>query len=96
MPSEHDWLKAADILKRLRRREHADMTTVRELAFDVLIALSARNIDAAVSTTNRIDVPMIDEKCSFYSCAGNNLSASLSGTYAITGKAGCYKPRGST
>lgn len=39
-PTEQQWLKAVEILDRLRRREHYEAAKLRELAFDVLIALS--------------------------------------------------------
>ena len=38
--------------RRLRRREHYETAKLRKLAFDVLIALSARSIGASVITTN--------------------------------------------
>ena len=54
-PTEQQWLKAAEILNRIRRREHYEAAKVRELAFDVLIALFARSIVASVITTNHAD-----------------------------------------
>ncbi len=50
-PTEQQWLKAAEILSRLRRREPYEAAKLRELAFDVLIALSSRSIGASVITT---------------------------------------------
>ena len=64
-PTEQQWLKAAEILQRLRRRQHYDATKLRELAFDVLIALSARSIGAAVITTNHADFRLIQREVSF-------------------------------
>jgi predicted nucleic acid-binding protein len=64
-PTEQQWLKAADILQRLRHREHYDTTKLRELAFDVLIALSARDIGAAVITTNHADFRAIQKEVPF-------------------------------
>lgn len=61
-PTEQQWLKAADILQRLRHREHYDTTKLRELACGVLIALSARNIGAAVITTNHADFRAIQKE----------------------------------
>lgn len=65
-PTEQQWLKAAEILNRLRRREHYEATKVRELAFDVLIALSARSIGASVITTNHADFRTIQREVPFH------------------------------
>lgn len=65
-PTEQQWLKAADILNRLRRREHYEAVKVRELAFDVLIALSARSIGASVITTNHADFQAIQREVPFH------------------------------
>ncbi len=61
-PTEQQWLKAAEILHRLRRREYYEAAKLRELAFDVLIALSARSIGASVITTNHADFPAIQRE----------------------------------
>ena len=58
-PTEQHWSQAADILGRIRRREHYEVSKIRELAFDVLIALSARSIGASVITSNRGDFQTI-------------------------------------
>lgn len=65
-PTEQQWLKAAEILNRLRRREHYEAVKVRELAFDVLIALSARSIGASVITTNHADFETIQREVPFH------------------------------
>lgn len=65
-PTEQQWLKAAEILNRLRRREHYEAAKLRELAFDVLIALSARSIGASVITTNHADFRAIQRELSFH------------------------------
>jgi predicted nucleic acid-binding protein len=65
-PTEQHWLKAAEILNRLRRREHYEAVKVRELAFDVLIALSARSIGASVITTNHADFQTIQREVPFH------------------------------
>ena len=65
-PTEQQWLKAAEILNRLRRREHYEAAKVRELAFDVLIALSARSIGASVITTNHADFQTIQPEVPFH------------------------------
>ncbi|MBK9308308.1 MAG: PIN domain-containing protein [Nitrospira sp.] len=65
-PTEQQWLKAAEILNRLRRREHYEATKLRDLAFDVLIALSARSIGASVITTNHTDFQVIQREVPFH------------------------------
>lgn len=65
-PTEPQWLKAAEILNRLRRREHYEAVKLRELTFDVLIALSARSIGASVITTNQRDFLAIQRELSFH------------------------------
>lgn len=65
-PTEQQWVKAAEILNRLRRREHYEAAKVRELAFDVLIALSARSIGASVITTNHADFQTIQREVPFH------------------------------
>lgn len=58
-PTEPQWLQAAEVLSVIRRREHYDAGKIRELAFDVLIALSARGIGATVITCNASDFRVI-------------------------------------
>ncbi len=65
-PTEQQWLKAAEVLHRLRRREHYEAAKLRELAFDVLIALSARSIGASVITTNHADFRAIQHELPFH------------------------------
>ena len=49
----------------LRKREHYDTAKIRELAFDVLIALSARSIGATLITCNETDFQIIRRHLSF-------------------------------
>ncbi len=65
-PTDQQWLNAAEILHRLRRREHYETVKLRELAFDVLIALSARSIGASVITTNHADFRAIQRELLFH------------------------------
>lgn len=65
-PTEQQWLKAGEILNRLRRREHYEAAKLRDLAFDVLIALSARSIGASVITTNHADFLAIQRELPFH------------------------------
>jgi len=54
-PTESHWLESADILSRLGKRKGYDADKLRELAFDVLIALSARDIGATLITCDQQD-----------------------------------------
>lgn len=65
-PTEQHWLKAAEILNRLRRREHYEAAKLRDLAHDVLIALSARSIGASVITVNHGDYRAIQRELPFH------------------------------
>ena len=66
MPTEQQWFKGAEILSRLRQRKHYEATMLREPAFDVLIALSARSIGASVITTNRAAFLEIQHELPFH------------------------------
>lgn len=52
-PTERHWIEAAEILAQVRERERYDVSKARDLAFDVLIALSARSIGATLVTVTR-------------------------------------------
>lgn len=54
-PTERHWFESAEILSRIRRRTGCDVNKLRKLAFDVLIALSARDIGATLITCNQED-----------------------------------------
>ena len=58
-PTERHWIEAAEILARIRERERYDVGKVRDLAFDVLIALSARSIGATLVTCNETDFRVV-------------------------------------
>jgi predicted nucleic acid-binding protein len=58
-PTTAHWIHAAEVLAAVRRREHFEATRIRELAFDVLIALAARSIGATVITCNAADFTVI-------------------------------------
>ncbi|MFO0779506.1 MAG: hypothetical protein U0223_18100 [Nitrospira sp.] len=66
MPTEQQWFKGAEILSRLRQRKHYEATMLREPAFDVLIALSARSIGGSVSTTNHAAFLEIQRELPFH------------------------------
>ena len=54
-PTESHWLESADILSQIGKRKGYDADKLRELAFDVLIALSARDIGATLITCDQQD-----------------------------------------
>ncbi len=54
-PTESHWLESAEILSRIRKKRGYDPNKLRELAFDVLIALSARDIGGTLITCNKED-----------------------------------------
>lgn len=64
-PTERHWIEAAEILKHVRDREHYDGDKIRDLAFDVLIALSARSIGATLITCNETDFRAIGRHLAF-------------------------------
>ena len=64
-PTEHHWLESAEILSRIRGKKGCDANKLRELAFDVLIALSARDVGATLITCNREDFAEIGKWISF-------------------------------
>jgi predicted nucleic acid-binding protein len=64
-PTSGHWVKAAEILAQMRRHEHFGATKLRDLAFDVLIALSARSIGAVVITCNAADFQAIRKYLAF-------------------------------
>jgi predicted nucleic acid-binding protein len=58
-PSEKNWLEAGDVLCKLYRENGFGPEKLRDLHFDVLIALTARNYGATVITSNRADFELI-------------------------------------
>jgi predicted nucleic acid-binding protein len=64
-PTERHWLESAEILSRIRKRKGYDAKKLRELAFDSLIALSARDVGATLITCNRDDFAEIGKYLAF-------------------------------
>lgn len=54
-PSEHHWIESGEIISLISKKNGFGPAKMRELAFDVLIALSAREIGATLITCNRRD-----------------------------------------
>jgi predicted nucleic acid-binding protein len=60
-PSESNWLESGQILQRMQRDHGFESKKLRDLHFDVLIALTARTHGARLITSNRGDFEMIRE-----------------------------------
>ena len=58
-PTEKNWLESGQILGKLRATRGFAPHKLRDLHFDVLIALTARSCGARLITTNRADFEMI-------------------------------------
>ena len=58
-PTTTHWIQAAEVLAAIRKREHYDVRRVRDLASDLLIALTARSIGAAVVTCDEADFHLL-------------------------------------
>jgi predicted nucleic acid-binding protein len=58
-PTEKTWLESGDILRKIRAARGFAPQKLRDLHFDVLIALTARSCGARLITTNRTDFEMI-------------------------------------
>jgi predicted nucleic acid-binding protein len=58
-PTEANWLESGQILCRIRAEVGLTPEKLRDLQFDVLIALSARSYGARVITSNRTDFELI-------------------------------------
>lgn len=54
-PTENNWLESGSLLSTLAQRKNTSPQKIRDLHFDVLIALSARSIGAIVITNNQKD-----------------------------------------
>jgi len=58
-PTEKNWIESGEILGKLYRDKGFGPEKLRDLHFDVLIALSARHFGATVITSNRGDFELI-------------------------------------
>jgi predicted nucleic acid-binding protein len=58
-PTEKNWLESGLILSKIYKAKGFEPEKLRDLHFDVLIALTARNYGAVVITSNRIDFELI-------------------------------------
>jgi len=58
-PTENNWLESGQLLTRMRAEKGLDSGKLRDLHFDVLIALTARSRGARLITSNRADFELI-------------------------------------
>lgn len=58
-PTIANWLDSGKILARIRQEYGLELKKMRDLHFDVLIALTVRNYGATLVTTNRADFELI-------------------------------------
>ncbi|MGA9977189.1 MAG: type II toxin-antitoxin system VapC family toxin [Candidatus Sulfotelmatobacter sp.] len=59
-PTEKNWIESGEILARIRADRGFAPAKLRDLHFDVLIALTARSHGARLITTNRTDFELIN------------------------------------
>ncbi|MGA2966447.1 MAG: type II toxin-antitoxin system VapC family toxin [Terriglobales bacterium] len=59
-PTENDWLESGELLAKIQADRGFTAAKLRDLHFDVLIALTARSHGARLITSNRRDFEMID------------------------------------
>jgi predicted nucleic acid-binding protein len=64
-PTESHWLEAGEVLSRMRQAKGYAAGKLRDLAFDTLIALSARDAGATLVTCNREDFIEIGKYVAF-------------------------------
>jgi len=60
-PTSQNWLDSGEILLKINKRKGFLPEKLRDLHFDVLIALTARSYGAAVVTSNKADFELIRE-----------------------------------
>ena len=64
-PMERHWIESAEILAQMQHRQGYKLDKLRDLAFDALIALSAREIGATLITCDHDDFTDIHRYKSF-------------------------------
>jgi predicted nucleic acid-binding protein len=64
-PTERNWLESGEILCRIQEDHGFEIRKLRDLHFDVLIALTARSYGAKLITSNRADFELIREYRNF-------------------------------
>ncbi|MEW5746369.1 MAG: type II toxin-antitoxin system VapC family toxin [Nitrospirota bacterium] len=64
-PTEKNWLESGELLSKMYKDNGFTPEKLRDLHFDVLIALTARNHGATIVTSNRADFELIKAYKSF-------------------------------
>ena len=64
-PTEGNWLESGQILAKMRADHGYTSDKLRDLHFDVLIALTARSHGTRLVTSNRVDFEAIHRHCKF-------------------------------
>jgi predicted nucleic acid-binding protein len=64
-PTEKNWLESGELLAEIRSNLGFKAEKLRDLHFDVLIALTARSHGARVITSNRVDFELIGSYLNF-------------------------------
>ncbi len=65
-PTERNWLESGQILARIYKDRRFSPEKLRDMHFDVLIALTARNYGATVITSNKTDFELIKRYKEFH------------------------------
>ncbi len=65
-PTETNWLESGSVLHRINKDKGFSPEKLRDLHFDVLIALTARNYGATVITSNKGDFELIGHYKEFH------------------------------
>jgi predicted nucleic acid-binding protein len=63
IPTQNNWLESGEMLGRMHSDRGSEPHKLRDLHFDVLIALTARSHGARLITTNRTDFELINRYC---------------------------------
>jgi predicted nucleic acid-binding protein len=64
-PTKNNWLDSGKILETIRSDRGFAAEKLRDLHFDLLIALTARSCGARLITSNRRDFELINDYCKF-------------------------------
>ena len=64
-PTEGNWLESGQVLAKMRAEQGFSSDKLRDLHFDVLIALTARSHGARLISSNRADFETIQRHCKF-------------------------------
>ena len=65
-PTEKNWIESGEILSKINKDRGFSPEKLRDMHFDVLIALTARNHGATVITSNRADFELIKKYRDFH------------------------------